>query len=147
MSTVKHQGRKEVNSLALKNTREKSNTIKSWHIIFLLNQGCVNSLCLLSGLQCSSKLIMKPIVKAELLGLPTGDAFSKCPYSSQWLWNAIWTDRFFVCLSIYGSFRLYNLKLACHIADECFLGSQYDTELFSRHNRCQLVISSVVALA
>lgn len=40
--------------------------------MFLLNQGCLHSLCLLRGLQCSSKLIMKPIVKAELLGLPTG---------------------------------------------------------------------------
>lgn len=51
--------------------------------MFLLNQGSVHSLCLLSGLQCSSELVVKPIVKAQLLGLPTGDAFSKCPHSWQ----------------------------------------------------------------
>lgn len=51
--------------------------------MFLLNQGCMLSLSLLIVLQRSSELIMKPTVKAELQGLPTRDAFSKCPHSWQ----------------------------------------------------------------
>lgn len=60
-------------------------------------------------------------------------------------------DRQILCLFVHLLFvqalQPKIFTMACHIADECFLGSQYDTELFGRHNRCQLVITSVVALA
>lgn len=73
--------------------------------MFFLNQGCVHSLYLISGLQCSSELIMKPVVKAELLGLSTRDTFSKRPYSLKFS-----LVRQTLCLSIY-TFQAFQPKV------------------------------------
>ena len=53
----------------------------------------------------------------------------------------------FVHLWFFQSLQLKIRTMASHIADECFLGFQHDTEVLSHRNRCQLVITSVVALA
>lgn len=52
-------------------------------------------------------------------------------------------NRYILCLFVHLWFsQVLQPKIfmmACHIADECFLGSQHETELFSLHNKCQLL--------